>query len=206
MIKKIIKKIKYKLLGNPKQKGNDNTDLRFMSKNPKYNKYNIGVGTYGFPEIFDWNDNTNLTIGNYCSIASKVMIFLGGEHHSNWVTMYPFQTLFKNKSKLGVDRKSKGDVVIGHDVWIGTGVLILSGVKIGNGVAIGAGSIVTGDLDDYGIYAGNPAKLIKYRFNKDEIEALNKISWWHWEEEKIKSQSELLMNNNIKDFIEAQTK
>jgi acetyltransferase-like isoleucine patch superfamily enzyme len=160
----------------------------------KHKSYNIGTGTYGNPKVLDWNDGTTLEIGKYCSIARNVTILLGGEHPYNIVSTYPFYSFSKDKSLIGKDRKSKGSVVIGHEVWIGTNVTILSGVKIGNGSIVGAGSVVTKNIPEFSIYGGNPAKLLKMRFNSEEIEKIKKMDWWNWSEDKLLTNRNILMN------------
>ena len=88
---------------------------------------------------------------------------------------------------------------IGHDVWIGQNTLILPKVKtIGNGAIIGAGSVVTHDVEPYSIVAGNPAKLIKYRFSKEEIEQLEQSEWWKLQPEQLKSA--MKYKNNVNEF------
>jgi hypothetical protein len=73
---------------------------------------------------------------------------------------------------------SKGDIVIMNDVWIGYGCTVLSGVTIGNGSILAARSVVTKDVPPYSIVGGNPARVLKYRFNPEVIDLLLKISWW----------------------------
>jgi len=75
---------------------------------------------------------------------------------------------------------------IGNDVWIGEGVRCLSGVEVPNGCVIGAGSVVTSQLEPYGVYAGNPARLIRYRFDQEKIEVLNELAWWDLEFDHLK--------------------
>lgn len=174
----------------------------YLSDDIRYAKYKIGKGSYGKPKIHNFDDGTTLVIGNYCSIASNVTILLGGEHHSDWLTTYPFFTLAEEAKNLSIDKKSKGDVIIGNDVWIGLNSTILSGVKIGDGAIIGAGSVVTKDVPNYAICAGNPARLIKYRFDSDSIEKLNKIAWWNWDEERIIKNYPNLLSNNLTKFID----
>ncbi|XOV79159.1 MAG: CatB-related O-acetyltransferase [Aestuariibacter sp.] len=77
-------------------------------------------------------------------------------------------------------------VKIGHGVWIGDSVIILPNVSIGNGAVIGAGSIVTKDIPPFAVAVGNPAKVIKYRFNQKIRDKLNDVQWWHWSEAKVK--------------------
>ncbi|OCB69201.1 acetyltransferase [Flavobacterium glycines] len=172
-----------------------------MKENPRYEKYKIGVGTYGTPYIYDWSQETILTIGNYCSIGGNVSILLGGEHQTDWVTTYPFSGLNQDMITLKKDNNSKGDVFIGNDVWIGNNVTILSGVNIGNGAVIGAGSIVTKDIPDYAIVGGNPAKIIRYRFKSEQIKSLLEIAWWDWPIEEIKRKKLLILSNDIDEFI-----
>src|SRR5690606_25352240 len=103
-------------------------------------------------------------IGKYCSIGQDVIILLGGEHHLDRITTYPFPAFWKEYANFESPGLSKGNVSIGNDVWIVTDVLILSGVSIGNGAVIGAKSLVTRDIPPYAIVGGVPAKIIKYRF------------------------------------------
>jgi len=77
--------------------------------------------------------------------------------------------------------------VIGNDVWLGRNVILLNGCHIGNGVRVGAGSVVTKDLPAYSVAVGVPARVIKYRFNEEQIRALEKIAWWDWPIEKIRT-------------------
>ena len=83
---------------------------------------------------------------------------------------------------------------IGNDVWIGRSAIVLSGVNIGNGAVIGAGSVVTKDVPDYAIVAGNPAKLIRYRFDEHTIQELQSLKWWAWPDEKIKQYAEYFVD------------
>ncbi|MFP4845633.1 CatB-related O-acetyltransferase [Winogradskyella sp. PE311] len=178
---------------------------RFMNENKAYQKYSIGEMTYGFPRVYDYNDNTNLKVGKYSSFADNIQIFLGGEHHSDYVSTYPFTTFLENDLDIS-DKKSKGSVNIGNDVWVANNVIILSGVTIGNGAIIGAGSVVTKDVKDYEIVAGNPSKHIRYRFSDEHINALKKIAWWNWTKQKISENYQLIMSNNIELFIKNHTK
>ncbi len=161
--------------------------------------------SYGFPTVH-WNNNdSNLIVGKFCSIAQNVNIYLGGNHRTDWVTTYPFghihQNIFNNFDGNG-HPASKGNVIIGNDVWIADNVTILSGVTIGDGAVIANNSHVVKDVPPYSIVGGNPAKLIKYRFSPEQIEKLLEIKWWNWDDEKINKFTPLLCNSNIDDFIQ----
>lgn len=95
----------------------------------------------------------------------------------------------------------KGNIIIQNDVWIGAKSTIMSGVKISNGSVVGAGSVVTKDVPPYAIVAGNPAKVVKYRFTEEQIEKLLSIAWWNWDEQKIKDNAMDMWCDNINDFI-----
>jgi virginiamycin A acetyltransferase len=96
----------------------------------------------------------------------------------------------------------KGDIVIENDVWIGANSTIMSGITIHNGAIIAAGSTVTKDVPPYAIVAGNPGKVVKYRFNRKQIEDLLEISWWDWDENKIKESAMTIWSKDIDFFIE----
>jgi serine acetyltransferase len=95
----------------------------------------------------------------------------------------------------------KGDIIIENDVWVGAKATIMSGVKISNGVVVAAGSVVTKDVPPYAIVAGNPAKIVKFRFDEIQIEKLLQISWWDWEEQKIRDNAMIMWSDNIDEFI-----
>ena len=96
---------------------------------------------------------------------------------------------------------TKGDVVIGNDVWLGACSVIMSGVTIGNGAVVGANSVVTKDVPDYCVVAGNPARIIKKRFSDEQIAALLENPWWELPESRIKELVHLLCSENIDDLI-----
>lgn len=164
----------------------------------------IGKYTYGTPLI--WNDanSAKLTIGKFCSISHNVRILLGGNHRTDWVTTYPFghvnRDVFDKFNGVG-HPSTKGNVVIGNDVWIGENATILSGVTIGDGAVIANSSHVIKNVEPYSIVGGNPAKFIKYRFTKEQIEKLLEIQWWNWSDDKINEFTPLLCNQDIDKFI-----
>ncbi len=174
--------------------------LDFTAK--RYPQYEIGRGTYGHPRVFAYPNDARLKIGAYCSIAADVAIFLGGEHHPEWVTTFPFGALWKEHEHPEQPR-SRGDVVIGNDVWIGREAMIMSGVTIGDGAVIGARAVVARNVPAYTIMVGNPAKAIRQRFAPDIIERLISLQWWDWPEDRLRRAAPMLQNPNIEAFIEA---
>ena len=174
----------------------------FMAENPQYREFDVGEGSYGYPEIVFYDAGAKLTIGKYCGFAPKVTILLGGEHHHDWVSSYPFSLLHEDAKHLPGYPFTKGDVVIGNDVWLGYGALVLSGVTIGDGAVVAARSVVTRDVEPYSIVAGVPAKHIKFRFQPPTVDALLEIAWWDWPHEKIESSWEHIQSSDVVSFVQ----
>ncbi len=177
----------------------------FMNVNSAFKRWEIGDYTYCATDrparVIYYGENANLKIGKFCSIAADVKFFLGGNHRIDWVTTYPFSVLFKNGSFTNGHPISNGDIIIGNDVWIGEGASIMSGVKIGSGAVIAAESVVTKDVPDYGIVGGNPAKLIRLRFDEDAVAKLLSLSWWDWPIEKIEKHLPKLLSDDIDKLL-----
>lgn len=143
----------------------------------------VGRFTYGVENILvrEWGEGAALRIGAFCSISSSVMVFLGGNHRTDWITTFPFGHIFQSELG-GADiighPATKGDVVIGNDVWVGHGVTIMSGVTVGDGAVLAANATVTKDVQPYEIVGGNPAALIRRRFDDSLISLLLELHWW----------------------------
>ncbi len=168
----------------------------------RYPQYRIGKWTYGNPRIRSWGEGATLQIGAFCSIAEGVKIFLGGEHRIEWATTFPFSVLWESARHIKGHPKTKGDVIIGNDVWLGADSVILSGVTIGDGAVVGARSVITNDIPPYAIVAGNPARMVKKRFDDPTIGRLLDVRWWEWEDSRIEKALPLLLNADIRVFLE----
>jgi acetyltransferase-like isoleucine patch superfamily enzyme len=167
-------------------------------------RFEIGDHSYGVPIVRSWGEKSRLTIGRYCSIADNVQIFLGGNHRTDWVSTYPFsKAVGWRDDPIVAAAATKGDVVIGNDVWIGSGAAILSGVTLGDGCVVGAFAVVTKDVPPYAIVAGNPARVVKVRFDDETVKSLLEIRWWDWEEDKVRRFIPDLMSNKIEAFVKA---
>ena len=177
---------------------------RSLRLNERYPQYEFGKGTYSRNlKVYSWNEGATLRIGSYCSLADDIRIYLGGEHNVDWVTTYPFNVLWKAGEHIPGHPKTKGDVVIGSDVWIGREAMILSGVNIGDGAVVGARALVVKDVEPYAVVAGNPAHIIKKRFDDKTVLKLLEIRWWDWEPPRIEKALPLLLSSEMDNFLRA---
>lgn len=146
----------------------------------------------------------NTDIGSFCSIACNCEIG-GASHTLDWLSTSPVFNKHKEQIKTKYSYHDynplSGRTTIGNDVWIGAKVLIKSGVTVGHGAVIGMGSVVTKDVPPYEIWAGNPAKFIRKRFDDDTINDLLQIKWWDFEDGKLKKHA--VYSNQVSAFIES---
>jgi acetyltransferase-like isoleucine patch superfamily enzyme len=163
-----------------------------------------GEGSAGVPRIKDYDyDDSQLIVGNYCSLAGGAVILLGGYHALDAVTTYPHRILMGLEG-AGEDGfpTIRGDTRIGSDVWIGTESLILSGVRIGDGAVVAAGAVVGRDVPPFAVVAGNPSRLVRYRFEEEQREALLRIRWWDWPRDRVIEAVPLLAGKDVDRFID----
>lgn len=158
------------------------------------------IGRYTYHHNLKVSGEANLFIGQFCSIAPEVRIFLGENHNTDCITTYPFGHVFLDVFKVENDNhpSSRGDVVIGNDVWIGFRSTIMSGVTIGDGAVIAANSHVVKDVAPYEIVGGNPARHIRYRFDKETIARLLELKWWDKPVDEIRAMIPELLSKPCK--------
>jgi virginiamycin A acetyltransferase len=152
---------------------------------------------YHFPFIGD-----KLIIGKFCAIAKDVKFIMNGANHkTSGFSTYPF-FIFANGWEKVMPKEGelpfKGDTVIGNDVWIGYEATIMPGVKIGSGAIIASKSVVTKDVPPYAVVGGNPAQIMKMRFDEETIQKLLKIAWWEWSAKKITENLDAITNADIR--------
>lgn len=158
------------------------------------------LGKYSY--IGNYSTVIHTSIGNYTSIGDYCTIG-GMAHPLTWLSTSPVFHEGKNCLNYNIGKEPfipHKKTFIGHDVWIGGNCHIKSGITIGNGAVIGMGSVVTKNVGPYEIWAGNPAKQIRKRFTEEQIEALKKINWYDWNEERLLQYRDSF--NNIERFIE----
>lgn len=174
-----------------------------IGENSRLTNVEMGVGSYT-------GSNTYLCkvkVGRFCSIASNVRNLIGSHPTTTFVSTHPSffspgraaSFTFVNEQKFNevsyTDNSNRWVAEIGNDVWIGENVLIKDGVKIGDGAVIGANSFVTRDIEPFSICYGTPAKVKKYRFDRNSIEFFLSYRWWDKELSWIKQNV-----NNFSDY------
>ena len=163
---------------------------------PFITRPNIIVGDYTYyndprgPQHFEDNVlyhfdfiGDRLVIGKYCSIAAETRFIMnGGNHPTSWLTTFPFPIFGKGwEAAMPQSWPTRGDTTIGNDVWIGYGAIIMPGVTVGNGAIIATASVVTRDVPPYAIVGGNPATVLRFRFDQETIARLERLAWWDWD-------------------------
>jgi acetyltransferase-like isoleucine patch superfamily enzyme len=154
-------------------------------------------------------------IGRFCAIADGVRAYLGRHPTDTFVSIHPAfysRTSPTGRSFSALDRFDEHEYIdpekrfvthIGNDVWIGANVILVDGVTVGDGAIVGANSVVTHDLDPYGIYVGSPARLLRKRFDDQTISALLTLRWWDKPCEWISQHAELF--DDVRRLLDACT-
>ncbi|GAL06345.1 acetyltransferase [Photobacterium aphoticum] len=164
----------------------------FLTKNVLYN--------FGF-------SGCSLHIGKFCAFANGVQFIMPDANHAtSGITTYPF-AVFGDKwaEALPLSEypfKQSKDTVIGNDVWLGYDVTIMPGITIGHGAIVGAKSVVSTDIPPYSIAVGNPAKVVKTRFNDAEQKILLSLAWWDWDVALIEQAMPILVKGDIPKVLE----
>ena len=154
--------------------------------------------------FYPWSRD-KLIIGKFCQIAAGVEFIMNDANHQmNAISTFPFYTLegWNMDAPLESDMPFKGNTVIGNDVWIGQNAVILPGVHIGDGAIIGANSIVGSDVEPYTIVVGNPARVLRKRFDEELIDLMLRLKWWDKSIEEIDSLIPLLTSSNLEKVRE----
>lgn len=158
----------------------------------------LGPGSYLVSGSLEYGSlDCHVLVGRYCSLGYRLKFIVGLNHNGKEATTYPFRDLLHPTDDGAVNHYRESNhyqIVIGNDVWIGADVTILGGVRIGNGAIVGSGAVVAKDVPSYAVVAGNPARVMKYRFPQEIIDKLQEIKWWNWPAEKIKDNLLFLEN------------
>ena len=183
---------------------------RVVFLKPLVTSPNIIVGDYSYfddpddPTAFE-RENVlyafgpeRLIIGKYCALATGVrFIMAGGNHPTAGVSTFPFaifgSTWQEQTLDLIYDLPSRGDTVVGNDVWFGYRALVMPGVRIGDGAIVAAGAVVAKDVPAYSIVAGNPARVVRTRFDDADVERLLRSAWWDWPLELVTAHARTIM-------------
>lgn len=151
-----------------------------------------------------FTEAAHILVGRYSSLGHWIDFYVGMNHDYRHITNYPICTVCAGNSAVHEavqDECNRHQIVIGSDVWVGAGVTLMGGVHIGSGAVIGAGAVVAKDVPPYAIAVGNPARIIKYRFDTETITRLLRIQWWNWSQEEIERYIPMF-NTDMAAFLE----
>lgn len=165
------------------------------------------AGSMGYASYIGDDCHIVADIGRFTCIAPRVVTVRGTHPTSTWVSIHP--VFFSKAGQCGMyfvneDRycETKAPVKIGNDVWIGDSAILMDGITIGDGVVIAAGAVVTKSVEPYAIVGGVPAKVIRYRFEEDEIKRLLAFKWWEQPPEWIRDNADRF--SNVRKFLDGE--
>lgn len=168
--------------------------------NSKHTLLSVDIGSYIANADFEKGSFlSNVLVGKFSSLAGGIKFMLGYNHNYKSVTTYPFDnpTVKSQLAKMYPDeninysfshkRKARDprQIIIGNDVWVGNGATIMGGVHIGSGAIIGTNAVVAKNIPPYAIAVGNPARVVKYRFDEETRKKFMLLKWWNWDLRKI---------------------
>lgn len=183
---------------------------------PLVDRPNIEIGDYSYYDDPDGPEHfvekcvlyhydfvgDRLVIGRFCAIAAGVRFVMNGANHAmSGFSTYPFN-IFGHGWEAGFkvetwQAENRGDTVVGNDVWIGAEAVILPGVTIGDGAIVAAHAVVTRDVPAYAIVGGNPATVLKSRFDDGTVRRLLRVAWWGWPADKIGRNLDAIRGSDI---------
>lgn len=176
-----------------------------------YTYYDDPAGPQQFEEHvlyhFDFIGD-KLRIGKFCAIGARTTFVMnGGNHRGSGFSTYPF-AVFGGAWAGRFDEElvfpNKGDTVVENDVWTGYDSLVMPGVRIGNGAIVATRAVVTSDVPDYAIVAGNPARIVRMRFDEATVAELLRIAWWNWDAQKITRNIAAIGQNDLEALLRAE--
>jgi virginiamycin A acetyltransferase len=146
-----------------------------------------------------------LIIGRYCAIASGVRFVMPGANHADLgPSTFPFgifgEPWAERTMDLVMSAPSRGDTVVGNDVWLGYRALVLPGLTIGHGAVVAAASVVASDVPPYAIVGGNPARVIRRRYEDEDVARLLRAAWWDWPVELVTEHARTIMSGTPEEL------
>lgn len=172
---------------------------------PPLEMLRMDPSSYSEPRILQFSgDTASVAIGRYCSVSEEAEVFLGGGHDYRRVSTAPLRWRLGMEADPQPDHDpTRGSITVGNDVYIGWKATLLAGVAIGDGAFIAARAVVTRDVEPYAIVGGNPAQVLRYRFDEPTRAALLRIRWWEWPPERIRSEVDILLSHDVAGFVAA---
>ncbi|MGX9730275.1 acetyltransferase [Janthinobacterium aestuarii] len=177
----------------------------WLDQEPQSGHFYIGRGScFGVGSLVKYDSGQqSLCVGRYVAGGSRLSFILNGQHEMRTVSTFML-------SILGGDLKNSPppqypDTVIKNDVWIGDEAMVLGGSVIENGCVIGARSLLPPNFrsEPYGIYAGSPARLIRYRFTEKVRAALLELAWWEMPLEWVRNNNAMFLEDLCADEAKA---
>ena len=168
------------------------------------NGVTVGRHTYDYDAATFpmFTDGARIVVGAFCSISPEVRIIGGGEHVTVRASSFPLNArLFDPLKGNSLDAVDTGPTVIGNDVWMGLGATVLSGVSVGDGAVIGARAVVSEPVPPYAVVVGNPARIVRYRFQGEIRERLLAVRWWELDDYELRRLRPWFMGD-VEPFLE----
>ncbi|MCU7225382.1 CatB-related O-acetyltransferase [Acinetobacter bohemicus] len=200
--------------GNNRFKDDDEINYKDGVEVESYCAFLVGKNIWEMGAFsYSWSSLPITTqVGRYCSIATDVKV-MGLRHPYEWLTTSAttydrnfiiYQKYLEDKSKIQYARKlpniHHNKLIIDHDVWIGSRVTLKANLYIGIGAVIAADAVVTKNVPAFAIVGGNPAKIIKYRFDQKTIDKILETEWWKYDFSDIQGLDITNVDTFFKDF------